>query len=120
LPQKQGAERRENMKFLTISTFKDSMSTLPPAMTRPIVEAMRAWMNQQKQAGKILEAYVIPAWKRGVVISEFDSAEEITQFLPQMPGFGFMDFELYPLADFDEGVKHFIEALKRAEQSAPK
>ncbi len=108
------------MKFLTISTFKDSMTALPPAVIRQIVEAMRAWMAQQKQSGNILESYVIPAWKRGVVISEFDTAEQITQMLPQMPGFGFMDFELYPLADFDEGIKNFIDGLKKAEQAAPK
>ena len=107
------------MKFLTISTFKDALSTLPPSVIIQIVEAMQAWMKQQKQSGKILEAYVIPAWKRGVVISEFDSAEEISQMLPQMPGFGFMDFELYPLADFDGGVKSLIEALKRVEQQFP-
>jgi len=108
------------MKFLTISTFKDALSTLPPAMSIQMLEAMQAWMKQQKQSGKILEAYVIPAWKRGVVISEFDSAEEISQLLPQMPGFGFMDFELYPLADFDEGIKNFLEGLKKAAQAVPK
>ena len=108
------------MKFLTISTFKDTLSTLPLGTTMQMMQGMQAWMKQQKESGKILEAYVIPGWKRGVVIGEFGSAEEITQMLPQMPGFGFMDFEMYPLADFDEGVNDFVEGLKKAQQSAPK
>lgn len=49
-----------------------------------------------------------------------EAAEEISQLLPQMPGFGFMDFELYPLADFDEGIKNFLEGLKKAAQAVPK
>jgi muconolactone delta-isomerase len=111
--------RRREMKFLIISSYKDAMSTLPPAMVRQMSEGMLGWMNQQRQAGKVLEAYVVPAWKRGVVIYEFESAEQITRVLPGMPGFGFMDFEIYPLADFDESVKNLVEALKKVEQLFP-
>ena len=104
------------MKFLLISSFKESMATLPPAMARQMTEGMLSWMQQQRQAGRVLETYVVPAWKRGVLICDFESADQITQVLPGMPGFGFMDFELYPLADFDGAVKSLIESLKRAEQ----
>ena len=104
------------MKFLLMSSYKDTMSTLPPAMGRQMTEGLLAWTNQQRQSGKILESYVIPAWKKAVLICEFNSAEEITQILPGMPGFGFMNFEIYPLADFDGAVKSLIETLKKAEQ----
>jgi muconolactone delta-isomerase len=104
------------MKFLLISSYKDTMSTIPPAMARQMAEGLLAWTGQQRQAGIILESYVVPAWKKGIFICEMDSAEKITQVLPGMPGFGFMDFELYPLADFDGAVKSLVEALKRAEQ----
>ena len=111
------------MKFLLISSFKDTMSTLPPSIARQMSEGLLAWMNQQRQSGTILESYVIPAWKRGIIICEYESAEQITQTLPGMPGFGFMDFEIYPLADFDGALKSLIEALKKVEQqftAAPK
>ena len=107
------------MKFLTIGTVKDTMYTTPPTVTRQLMEATVAWMKQQKQAGTILEAYVIPAWRRSIVISEAESAEDIVKNLNQMPGMGFMDFELYPLADWDESMKNVIESLKRAEQLSP-
>ena len=104
------------MKFLLISSYKDTMSTIPPAMARQMAEGLIGWTNQQKQAGVVLESYVVPAWKKAVIICEMDSAEKITEILPGMPGFGFMDFELYPLADFDGAVQSLVEALKKAEQ----
>ena len=63
--------------------------------------------------------YVIPGWRRSIVISEAESAEDIVKSFSEMPGFGLMDFELYPLADFEESLKYGIEALKRAEQQFP-
>ena len=107
------------MKFLLISSYKESMTTLPPAMARKMTEGMLGWMQQQRQAGRVIETYVIPAWKRAVCICDFESGDQVTQVLPGMPGFGFMDFELYPLADFDGAVKNLIEALKKAEQQFP-
>jgi len=108
------------VKFLLISSYKDTMTTLPPAVARQMSEGMLGWMQQQRQAGRVLDAYVIPAWKRAVLICDFESGDQITQILPGMPGFGFMDFEVYPLADFDGSVKYFVEALKKAEQLMPK
>lgn len=108
------------MKFLLISTYKDSMTMLPPAVSRQMTEGLLSWMQQQRQAGKVLESYVIPAWKRAVLICDFESGDQITQILPGMPGFGFMNFEVYPLADFDGAVQSLIEALKKAEQMMPK
>ena len=107
------------MKFITISTIKDTYFTMPPAMVRQITEANIAFMKQQRQAGKILEAYIIPGWRRSVVIGEAKSAEEIVQNFNEMPGMGFMDIEIYPLADWDESMKYVVEALKRAEQQSP-
>ena len=107
------------MKFLSIATMKDAMFTLPPATARQLTEANLAFMKQQRQAGKILEAYIIPGWKRSVVISEAKSAEEIVQNFNEMPGMGLMDIEIYPLADWDESMKYVIEGLKRVEQQSP-
>jgi muconolactone delta-isomerase len=107
------------VKFLLISSYKDSMTTLPPSVSRQMSEGLLGWIGQQRQAGRVLESYVIPAWKRAVIICDFESADQITQILPGMPGFGFMDFEVYPLADFEGAVKNMVEALKKAEQMMP-
>ena len=107
------------MKFLTITSLKDTISTLPPATSRQLLEATVAWVNQQKKAGVILEIYAIPGWRRTIGISERESAEDLAQALGEIPLAAFMNFEVYPLADFGETMKVQIEALKRAEQLFP-
>jgi len=90
------------MKFLVINTPKEIMFTLPPTTLRQLMEATHAWTNQQKQAGTISEIYVIPEWRRTVVISEAESAEAMAQRATEVPLGGFMNTEIYPLADFNE------------------
>ena len=104
------------MKFLIISSLKDTVSTLPPAISRQLMEASVAWVNQQKQAGKVLEIYSLAGWGRTAAICEHPSAEDVAQTLAGVPMGGFMDFEVYPLADFNESMKAHIEAAKAAEQ----
>jgi muconolactone delta-isomerase len=83
------------------------------------MEATVAWVNQQKKAGKLLEIYGIPGWWRTVSISEHPSAEEVAQTLATVPMGGFLNFEVYPLADFNQSMKAHIEAAKAAEQMFP-
>jgi len=107
------------MKFLTITKMKDTASTLPPSVMRPLMEATGAYMDQQKKAGRILEAYFMAGSGRSMVIAEAESAEEIVQRIVALPTGGFMDFETYPLANFNESMKTYIESLKAAEKMFP-
>jgi len=107
------------MKFLTIAKMKDTASTVPPSVVRQLMEATDALMAQQKKAGNVLEYYFIPGWDRVVTISEFKSAEEINQRLCELPIGGFLDVEVYPLADAFEAMKPYLEALKAAEKMFP-
>jgi muconolactone delta-isomerase len=117
-PNIESRKEEEKMKFLTISTLKDTWVALPPAIGRQLMEASVAWANQQKQAGVILEIYAIPDG-RTVVICEHPSAEDLAQTLAGVPMGGFMNFEVYPLADFDQAMKAYIEAAKAAEKLFP-
>jgi len=107
------------MKFVSICSVKDTLSTLPPAAVRKILEATTAWVNQKKQAGKLLEIYGIAGWRRSLVIYEAESAEEIVQTVTENPLGAFLDHEVYALADFNEVMKLNIESVKRAEQLFP-
>lgn len=107
------------MKFLTIAKMKDTMSTLPPAVSRQLMEATLALMNQEMKAGRILEAYFMAGSGRSMVIGENKSAEELVQVISTLPIGGFMDFETYPLADFNESMKAYIESMKAAEKMFP-
>jgi len=106
------------MKFLVIVSTKDTFSMLPPAVGRQLMEASVTWINQQKKAGKVLEIYAIPDG-RIVAISEHPSAEDVAQTLATVPMGGFLNFEVYPLADFNQAMKANIEAYKAAEQMFP-
>jgi len=107
------------MKFLTISKMKDTASTMPPSVMRQLMEATLDVMKQETKAGRILEYYFIPGWDRVVAINEVKSAEEIVQRLSMLPVGGFLDFEVYPLADAFEAMKTYIESLKTAEKMFP-
>ena len=107
------------MKFLTISKMKDMASTAPPSVIMQLMEATADVMKQAMKAGNVLEYYFIPGWDRVVTISEVKSAEEINQRLCELPIGGFLDFEVYPLADPFESMKAYIEALKTAEKMFP-
>jgi muconolactone delta-isomerase len=107
------------MKFLTISKMKDTAATMPPSVMRPLMEATVDVMNQEKKAGEVLEYYFIPGWDRMIAISEVKSAEEIVQLLSDLPVGGFLDFEVYPLADAFESMKTYIESMKAVEKMFP-
>jgi len=107
------------MKFVHICSVKDTASTLPPAVSRQLLEATVAWVNQQKQAGTLLEIYVMAGWRRTIAIYEAESAEAVAQKVAENPFGAFLNHEVYPLADFDEVMKANIESVKRAEQLFP-
>lgn len=106
------------MKFLTISTMRDTISMVPPAISRQIMEASLAQLDELKKAGKILEIYAIPGGG-GAAICEHPSVEDLAQTLEAIPMTGFMNMQVYPLADFGEVMKASLESVKRAEQLFP-
>ena len=107
------------MKFLTLTSLKDSASMLPPAVSRQLLEATIDYMNKMKQAGKVLEMYHLAGCERYVVISELDSAEELAMDAAALPFGPFMNWETYALADSNEVWKVELEIMKRAEKLFP-
>jgi hypothetical protein len=81
------------------------------------MEATLAMMDEQKKRGKLLEAYEAP--DACIVISESPSAEDLIQTQAAIPMGGFLDFKVYPLADFRKSMQAFIEACKQAEKMFP-
>jgi hypothetical protein len=106
------------MKFLVISKAKDTLTMVPPAVTRQLLEASMAAINQFKKAGKILDYYYSPVGCV-VVILNYNNADEWVKDQVAMPILTYYDNEIYPLADGNESVKAFIETLKAAEKMMP-
>ncbi len=107
------------MKFLTITSLRDTAYMVPPATIRPILERSLVWVNQLKQRGKILEIYSLAGTPRSIFISEYDSAEELVRDFAALPLAPIRTWETYPLADFVEMMKASIERAKGAEQIFP-
>src|SRR3972149_58760 len=103
------------MKFLGLLKPKEIMLTLPPAVGRQLMEASIAGMNKLKKEGKALEGYISPAGC-AVTILEYKNAEEWIKDQNLVPILQYYEQELYPLADMDESMKSYLEALKAAEK----
>ena len=69
------------MKFLTLSSVKDVFFTLPPAVSRPLMEATLDQREQKKKEGVILETYELAGWKRWAAIYQHDPAEDLVKTL---------------------------------------
>jgi len=107
------------VKFVTFASLKDTVSMIPAATSRQLMEATVGYLKQMKQSGKILEAYALAGSERTMTISELDSPEEIAQMIAGVPLGPFLNWETYPLADFEEMMKYEIESAKKAEQLFP-
>jgi len=107
------------MKFLLIGRIKDTALTLPPSVARQIMEASVPVMNQQKKAGKVVEFYWAPGVNCSVVIRECKSAEDVLRDMNEVPQAALLDFDIYPLADFNESVKIMLEGFKAREKMMP-
>ncbi len=107
------------MKFVTFGRLKDTASMIPVATSRQLMEATVDYLKQMKQSGKILEAYALAGSEQTMTISELDSPGEIAQMIAGVPMGAFINFETYPLADFEEMMKYQIESAKKAEQLFP-
>jgi hypothetical protein len=99
------------MKFLSIGRPKDTLTTLPPATLKQLVEATMASMDKLKKEGKMLEGYGSPAGCIAVIL-EYNSAEEWVKDQRANPILSYYDQEIYPLAEMEEVVQGYLDALK--------
>jgi len=104
------------MKFLIIGKQNNAARTLPPALARQLTEESVAATNQQKKEGKIQEIYWIPGVYSTVTLGECKDAVEMVSIFSDLPIADYYDYEIFPLADFNESMKILIESLKRAEK----
>lgn len=103
------------MKFLKIFTMKDTFSMLSPATQRQLMEMSVVAVDELKKNGTILEVYYTPG--QFIFISDYPSHEALVEKMASV--LGFMDVEVYPLADFHKSVEALIEACKQAEMLFP-
>ena len=65
--------------------------------------------GQQKQEGKLLEAYYLLETGRNITIWEFESAEEFDRSFRDDPLWRNFNWEVYPAADLIEHIRYYID-----------
>lgn len=105
------------MKFLTISTFKDTLSSLPPEEKQKLnIADVEYLLEMKKKMGDKWTFYSLPGWNRYISVGEYNSLEEYSQTLqgPSMQA-GYTNDESYPLIELDiKQVEAYLEEMKAA------
>ena len=96
------------MKFIKIGVHNEKFWTSPPSDMAQLVKSQCAWLEKQKQAGKLLEAYYLPGCLRNITIWEFESAEAIDKHFLDDPLSSAFDWEIHPATDLFEHFKKCI------------
>ena len=72
------------------------------------------WAQQQKQAGHVVDAFGVaanPAGVTGASIVEANSADEVMQKAHTFPMASFVDFDVYPLIDFNQQMDTIAQQI---------
>ncbi len=107
------------MKFLVIGKLKDVALTLPPAAAIPMFEASIAAMKQQKKEGRIADEYYSPGTGQIILILNYDNADQWQKDQSMLPILQYMDYEAYPLSNYDQYVNSALENMKAAAKMMP-
>ena len=103
------------MKFMTIGTFKDTVSALPQAEKNKLnLAAVEYVLAYKKKMGDKWHFYSDPGGNRVISIGEYDSMDEYSQSL-QSPAAqaGYMYYESIALIELDEkSIKTLVDTLK--------
>ena len=89
------------MKFLIITRMKDTFSMVPLEKQAQIMEGVVAFIDKYKKAGVCKEIYNISSIHGTVSLWEVDSGEKGSALFSENPAFGFEDYEMYAVSDFD-------------------
>lgn len=92
--------------------------TLPvtPEMTKTalaLLEATETWIEEEKQAGRIIEAWATSDGTGGVAICEYDSNDAVFGKLMESPYAPFLQYTVTPLTDLKLALGTFKKALKK-------
>ncbi len=103
------------MKILAIAKPRDAALTMPPSMTRQLLEPSLAAMKKQKAQGTLLASYYSPVKSCVAVIVDYDKTEDWMKDLQAIPIMMYYDQEIYPIVDMEDAAKDIIKALKATE-----
>lgn len=97
--ERQLLRRIQEMKFIRMTVHTEEFKKSPPANLPDLLDAHTRWLEEQKESGKLLDAYLLAGNAQGdrsITIWELESPEEIDKCIWDDPmGFTFI-WEVYP------------------------
>jgi len=88
-------------KFLVLASLGPSQPDAPGASQA--AEAVKGWVTEQQQGGRVEAAYTYPGGG-GCAIINADSTEDLQQLLVSNPATAFLRYEVRPLVEFNESM----------------
>jgi hypothetical protein len=101
------------VKFLIISKMKDAFCMIPVDKQAQIMEGNFAFVDKYRKAGILREIYSIPSIHGTITVWDVESGEKGGAIFAENPGYGFQDYEMYAISDFDAQMKVQNEIYQR-------
>jgi muconolactone delta-isomerase len=89
------------MRFLIVTTQNQAA---PPELMGPLVRAMKEWLAEHRDSGRLVEVWNFAGLAGGGGIAEVASHEELEGLMGTFPFAPFSNIEAYPLSDIDAAM----------------
>lgn len=99
------------MKFLI--TGHPGNVPIPPALGVALYQAAKEWVDARLADGS-MDCHYVFAESGGFAISNADSHEDLFAALQSYPLYGFLDWEVQALVDWDQAYDGFIQLFQAA------
>ena len=93
------------MKFLIITRMKDTFCMVPLDRQAQIIEGNSAFVDKYRKVGVCKEIYSIPSIHGTATLWDVESGEKGGAIFAENPAYGFQDYEMYAVSDFDAQMK---------------
>ena len=98
------------MRFLVVTKSRESF---PPDVAPMLLQAMRAWVEENRTAGRIEDVWGFAGIPGGGGIFNVESLEELDGVMAAFPFGNFSDVEVYGLVDIDGALDGFEATINR-------
>jgi hypothetical protein len=93
------------MNFLIITTMKDNFCLVPVDKQAQIIEGNFAFVDKYRKLGICKEIYTIPSIHGTATLWDVESGEKGSAIFAENPAYGFQNYEMYAVSDFDAQAK---------------
>lgn len=105
------------MRFLILTTSREALPS--PQMAMPLIEAMRQWLSEQRDSGRIVVDFGFAGKPGGGAIVEFSSHEELDQAMAGFPFMQVSDVQVLPITDLDSALDSAQAAFEKMTEMMP-